>query len=252
MDQNNLFQQQTVYPGTTEAKTLEAFDATEAKAYMTKVFMWMFGALALSGGFAFLFANNLELLRYLVKEDGRGLNMLGMITMFAPLIFVFGMSLGYNKLSAPVMTLLFILYSAVNGISLSFILLAYTSGSIFACFFSAAAMFGVMAVMGYTTQRDLTKFGSLMIMGLFGVLIASLINFFLKSSGLDYIISFIGVAVFVGLTAYDVQKLKFIGSGLASEGRDSKGKLVIMGALTLYLDFINIFLFLLRLFGKRK
>jgi FtsH-binding integral membrane protein len=252
MNQNNLFGQETVYPGSAEAKTLEAFDATESKAYMTKVFMWMFGALALSGVFAVLFATNLELLRYLLKADGRGLNTLGMITMFAPLIFVFIMSLGYNRLSAPAMTALFILYSAINGISFSFILLAYQLGSVIGCFFSAAAMFGVMAVMGYTTKRDLTNFGSLMIMGLFGVLIASLINFFLKSSGLDYIISFVGVAVFVGLTAYDVQKLKFIGSGLASQGRDSKSKLVIMGALTLYLDFINIFLFLLRLFGRRK
>ena len=129
--------------------------------------------------------------------------------------------------------------------------MVYTASSVLTCFISAAVLFGVMAVAGYTTQQDLTKFGSLLMMFLIGVVIASLVNFFLKSSQLDYIISFVGVAVFVGLTAYDVQKLKRIGEGI-EYGDASANKMVIMGALTLYLDFINLFLMLLRLFGRRK
>jgi hypothetical protein len=150
---------------------------------------------------------------------------------------------------------LFIAYAIINGISFSFILLAFTPGSVLGCFLSASAMFGVMAVMGYTTNQDLTKFGRILMMGVIGVLIAMVINFFLHSSQLDYIISIIGVMVFTALTAYDVQKLKRIGEGVEYEGgvaaNDVK-KMSILGALTLYLDFINIFLFLLRMFGNRR
>jgi FtsH-binding integral membrane protein len=135
--------------------------------------------------------------------------------------------------------------------SLSFIFLAYTSGSIFSTFIAASAMFGVMSVVGYTTKTDLTKFGSIMMMGLVGIIIASLINMFMQSSGMDYIISFVGVLVFTGLTAYDVQKMKNIGAGIEL-GTATTSKLVIMGALNLYLDFINLFIMLLRLFGDRK
>jgi len=129
--------------------------------------------------------------------------------------------------------------------------LVYTSGSIFGTFLAAAGMFGLMAVVGYTTKTDLTKFGSIMMMGLVGIIIASLINFFLQSDSMGYIISCIGVLVFTGLTAYDVQKLKRIGAGVEF-GVESTSKLVIMGALNLYLDFINLFLFLLRIFGDKK
>jgi FtsH-binding integral membrane protein len=154
----------------------------------------------------------------------------------------------------PVLLFLFIIYSAINGISFSFILLAYTPGSILTCFLSASAMFGIMAFMGYTTKTDLTKFGRIMIMGVVGLLVASLINMFLGNSTMDYIISFIGVMVFTGLTAYDVQKLKNIGTAI-QDGNVAAAevkKASILGALTLYLDFINLFLFLLRLFGKRN
>jgi hypothetical protein len=137
------------------------------------------------------------------------------------------------------------------GASLSFILLIYTSASIFKTFVVTAAMFGIMSVVGYTTKTDLTKFGSLMFMGLIGIIIASVVNMFLQSGTFDYIISFIGVLVFTGLTAYDVQKLKRIGAGI-QYGSEPAKKLVIMGALSLYLDFINLFLFLLRFLGDRK
>lgn len=220
-----------------------------SRSFMSNVFLWMFTALAVSGVFAVLFASNAALLSYLVSTTG--LTVLGKITMFAPLGFVLLMSFGFQRLSATAMTLLFLVYAAINGISFSFILLVFTTGSIFSCFFAAAAMFGVMAVMGYTTDKDLTRFGSIMIMGLIGILIAGLINWFLKSSQLDYIISFVGVLVFTGLAAYDVQKLKRIGEEAAAEGTAMR-KMAIMGALTLYLDFINLFLMLLRLFGRRK
>jgi FtsH-binding integral membrane protein len=164
------------------------------------------------------------------------------------------MSLGFNRLPAPALIASFFAYAAINGVTFSFILLAFTAGSVVSCFLSSAAMFGIMAVMGYTTNKDLTSFGRIMMMGLIGIIVAMIINFFMHSSGLNYLISIIGVAVFTGLTAYDVQKLKRIGAGLEYEDVPSADvkKLAIMGALNLYLDFINIFLFMLRLFGSRK
>src|SRR5678815_4451770 len=170
---------------------------------MANVFLLMFIALGISALFAWLFSNNIELLTYLVTSTG-GLTLLGKITMFAPLVFVLLMSFGYRKFSASVLLFLFIAYAIINGISFSFILLAYTPGSVLGCFLSASAMFGVMAFMGYTTRQDLTNFGRILIMGLIGTLIAMVINFFLNSSRLDYIISIIGVMVFTGLTAYDL------------------------------------------------
>ncbi|NCI47551.1 Bax inhibitor-1/YccA family protein [Sediminibacterium soli] len=229
-------------------------ERTGARKFMANVFSLMFLALGVSALFAFLFSNNLNLLAYLIKADGTGLNPLGYIVMFAPLAFVLLMSFGYNRLPAPLMLGLFIAYAAINGISFGFILLIYTTGSVVACFLSAAAMFGVMAFMGYTTDKDLTSFGRIMTMGLIGIVIASLINLFMKSDSMGYVISFIGVLVFTGLTAYDVQKLKYIGEGIEHNGVAAVEvkKRSIMGALTLYLDFINLFLMLLRLFGSRR
>ena len=228
-------------------------EQSRAKTFMANVFLLMFIALGISALFAWLFSNNIELLTYLVTSTG-GLTLLGKITMFAPLVFVLLMSFGYRKFSASVLLFLFVAYAIINGISFSFILLAYTPGSVLGCFLSASAMFGIMAFMGYTTQQDLTKFGRILIMGLIGTFVALIINYFLQSSQLDYIISIIGVMVFTGLTAYDVQKLKRIGEGLECDNvsvTDTK-KVSVLGALNLYLDFINIFLFLLRMFGGRR
>lgn len=232
--------------------------AALSNSYIAKVFAWMFVALGVSTVFAFLFANNASLMQYLISvqpQTGRAvLSILGYAVMFAPIGFVLLMSFGFQRLSATALLGLFLVYSAINGISFSFILLTYTSGSIIACFASAAAMFGIMAVMGYTTKKDLTSFGRILTMGLIGMVVAMLINMFLKSDTMGYLISVVGVAVFTGLTAYDVQKLKNIGAGVeygeisANDGK----KLGILGALTLYLDFINIFLLLLRLFGGRR
>lgn len=228
-------------------------EKTNTRTFIANVFLLMFIALGVSALFAWQFSVNANLISYLMTP-GAGLTGLGKITLFAPLGFVLIMSFGFRRLSASVLMALFIAYAIINGISFSFILLAYTPGSVLGCFLSASAMFGVMAFMGYTTNQDLTKFGRILIMGAIGIVIAMVINFFLHSSGLDYLISIIGVMIFTGLTAYDVQKLKRIGEGIEYgdvSAADTK-KVSILGALTLYLDFINIFLFLLRLFGDRR
>ncbi len=245
---------QNQHNSSTDLSLIQPVEQTALKNFMANVFAFMFMALGISALFAYLFSTNLYLLQYLVNESRTGLNMPGYIVLFAPLGFVLLMSLGFSRLSAPVLMLLFVVYSAINGISFSFILLTYTSGSILGCFLSAAAMFGVMAFMGYTTKQDLTKFGRIMFMGLIGIIIASLINLFLGNATMDYIISFIGVMIFTGLTAYDVQKLKNIGAGMqyANVPATDVKKASILGALNLYLDFINLFLFLLRLFGGRR
>ncbi len=223
---------------------------TRSKSFIANVFAYMFLALGISAVVAFLFFNNPQWLLPMLENK-----ILFYVVMFAPLGFVLTMSLGFKKLSAPVLVTLFIIYSAITGLTFSFILLIYTANSVFACFASAAAMFGVMAFMGYTTNKDLTSFGRIMTMGLIGIVIASLINMFLGNATMDYIISFVGVLVFTGLTAYDVQKIKRIGEGFDENGQALEGdvkKFAIMGALTLYLDFINLFLMLLRLFGGKR
>ncbi|MEN9547436.1 MAG: hypothetical protein RIR12_27 [Bacteroidota bacterium] len=221
-----------------------------SKTFMANVFTYMFLALGISAFVAYLFASNPAWLFPIISNK-----LMIYVVMFLPLVFVLTMSFAFKKLPLPLLIGFFIAYSAATGLSLSFVLLVYTAGSVVTCFISAAAMFGVMAFMGYTTKKDLTSFGRIMTMGLIGIVIASLVNMFMQNDTMDYIISFIGVAVFTGLTAYDVQKLKNIGEGLDANGNvleaDAK-KLSIMGALTLYLDFINLFLMLLRLFGSKR
>jgi FtsH-binding integral membrane protein len=172
------------------------------------------------------------------------------IVMLAPLAFVLVLSFGINKLSAGVAQLLFWAFAAVMGLSLSTIFLVYTGQSITQVFFITAATFGAMSLYGYTTKRDLTGIGSFLIMGLFGLIIASIVNIFLHSSGLSFAISIIGVLIFVGLTAWDTQKIKE--SYSSSFGADVLAKGAVMGALSLYLDFINIFLYLLRIMGNNR
>lgn len=226
----------------------QAEQADMARTFMVKVFSWMAVALALSGFTAYLFGNS-SLITTLISETG--MTPLGWIVMLAPLAFVLIMSFGIQRIPLPILTLLFIGYSVLTGMSLSFIFLIYTASSIYQVFAIAGAMFGAMAIAGYTTNTDLTKFGSLLIMALIGIIVASLVNMFMHSEQMSYIISFFGVLVFTGLTAYDVQKLKRIGSGV-EYGTEATDKLAIMGALSLYLDFVNLFLYLLRLFGRRK
>lgn len=221
-----------------------------AKTYLSGVFGWMFLALGITALTSWFVAGSQQMLAMLYNAQG-SLTFFGWVVLLAPIGFVIWMSAGYQRMAASTMALLFIVYSVLLGMSLSFIFLAYTGTSIATTFLITAGMFGVMAVTGYTTKTDLTKFGNIMIMGVIGLFIAMLVNMFMHSSGLDYIISFLGVLIFTGLTAYDVQKLKRIGSG-AVAGTENTRKLTIMGALTLYLDFINLFLFLLRFFGNRR
>jgi uncharacterized protein len=221
------------------------------RTFFASVFMWMGVALGISAITAYVFGTDLTYMQYLINTESGGLSGLGYLVMFAPLGLVLLMSFGINKLSSTALIAVFLVYSVLMGMSLSFIFMAYTQASIYGVFFASAAMFGVMALLGYTTKTDLTKFGSIMIMALIGIIIAGLINMFLRSDGLGYIISFISVIVFTGLTAYDVQKIKNL-STQVEHGTEATAKMSIMGALTLYLDFINLFLALLRLFGSRR
>lgn len=219
------------------------------KSFIATVFSYMTTALLASGATAWLFATSPTLLGALISEGG-GLNLLGYAVMFAPFIMVLIMGFAYNRFSAAGLLITFFVYSILMGASLSFIFLAYTASSIALTFFITAATFGVMAVVGYTTQTDLTKLGGILTMALIGLVIAMVANWFMNSDTLEYIISAAGVVIFTGLTAYDVQKLKVLGAQ-AVEGEESTRKMAIMGALNLYLDFVNLFLFMLRFLGNR-
>ncbi len=237
----------------TPIEKLENATIVSQNTVLRSAFAWMSLAMVLTTISALLFAFVPELTTLLIEPTefgGAKPTMLAYVVMFAPIIFVMAMSFGVNKMSLPVLVGTFVAYSIVNGISFSFIFFIYNIGSIYKVFLSTAGLFAVMAIAGYTTKTDLTKLGSILMIGLIGIVVASLINFFMHSAQMDYIISILGVIIFTGLTAYDVQKIKNIGeqAGDSSEGK----KYGIMGALTLYLDFINLFLFLLRLFGGRK
>ena len=250
MEQNYQYQDNSVFVG----------DKSISKKFFANVFTWMFIALSLSTVAAYLFGTDEALMQYLIStnaETGRtGMTTFGYIAMFAPLGLVLAMGFGLSRLSYPALVGIFVLYSVLTGISLSFILLAYTSSSIVSCFGAAAGIFGIMAFMGYTTNIDLSKFRTILMVGLGGVVIASVLNMFIKSEQFSLITAYLGIAVFTALTAYDVQKIKRIGEGLETNGEqvlqvESK-KMAIVAALSLYLDFLNIFLFLLRIFGSRK
>lgn len=227
---------------------IQVDETAASKKFMANVFLWMFLALAISAVCAYEAAYNNEVFSALYDPINGGRTGLGTLVMFAPLAFILAMSFGLQRLSYGVLVILFIAFSAVMGVSISSIFMLYSLKAILGVFASTSLLFGVMAIAGYTTHTDLTKFGSLMMMGLFGVIIASVVNWFMHSEQLAYIISFVGVAVFIGLTAYDVQKLKQLSQTEDIDGT-LKSKLGLMGALNLYLDFLNLFLMLLRLFG---
>ena len=220
---------------------------TNTSSFVANVFSLMFTALIISGISAVWFASD-EMKNYIISYEG-GLTTFGWITTLAPIGLVMLIGFGFNKYSVKFLLGIFILYSTLTGISLSTIFAIYSTSSISTTFFISALTFGVMALTGYTTKTDLTKMGSLLIMGLVGIVIASIVNIFIGSSLMDYIISIIGVLVFTGLTAYDVQKIKNIGNQI-DQGSETAQKMMVLGALTLYLDFINLFLMLLRLFGN--
>lgn len=226
-------------------------EADSSRKYLAKVFTWMFAALGVSALVAFEFATNLSLLNLIINPVTGGFTALGYVAVFAPLAFSLVINFGFNRISYTAMVVIFMAYAVSIGVSLSIFGLIYTAGSIFGVFLSASAVFGVMAIAGYKTSTDLSKFGSIMWMVFIGAFIASWVNFFIGSSQLDYILSFVFIAVLVGLTSYYMQMLKRIGAGMEFGSQESK-KLVIIGAFVLYTTFINLFMSMLRIFGSRR
>lgn len=232
---------------TTMTRDRELFMSQAFPALMRKVYVWMTLALIITGVTAFGVANSPGVINAIYSNSAV---MWGLI--IAELALVIGISAAINRLSLATATLLFVLYSAINGVVLSSIFLVYTTSSIASVFFITAGTFAVMAFVGYTTKADLTSLGKILLMALIGLIIASLVNvFFLKSTGFDLIISYVGVLIFVGLTAYDSQKIKQM-LMMAPDAGESSQKLALLGALSLYLDFINLFIYLLRILGKRE
>jgi len=230
--------------------------ATEAATiFLAKVFNWMAIGLGLTGVIAFLTINSQTAMQMLFTvQDGYAKpNMLLYGLLIAELGMVFYLSARIQKISAQAATGIFLAYSALNGVTLSTILLYYTASSVTATFFVTAGMFGAMAVYGFVTKKDLSSWGSFLFMGLIGIIIASVVNMFLGSSMMSWVISGIGVIIFTGLTAYDVQQITRMGEqGIMNGGESAIRKGAIMGALKLYLDFINLFLMLLRFMGDRR
>lgn len=224
-----------------EAEVSAAFPAL-----MRKVYVWMALALVITGFTAYYVATNENLLMLIYSKPAVMWILIGV-----ELAIVFGVTAAINKLSLPVATLLFVLYSVINGALLSSIFLIYTMSSIATVFFITAGTFGAMSLYGYTTKQDLTSWGKILMMALIGLIIATVVNLFMKSSGLEMIISYVGVLIFVGLTAYDTQKIKMM-CMQAPDAGESMQKLALLGALSLYLDFINLFIYLLRIFGRRE
>jgi len=223
------------------------------REYMLRIYNYMASGLALTGIIAYASANTPAIMNMLYVVGPNGIaqpTMLAWIAMLSPLGFILALSFGINKMQASTAQAVFWGFSAVMGLSLSHIFLSFTGASIARVFFITSGTFAAMSLYGYTTKKDLTGLGSFLFMGLIGIIIASIVNMFLQSSAMQFVISVIGVLIFVGLTAYDTQKIKNMYS--AVDGSETASKKAIMGALTLYLDFINLFLMLLRLFGDRR
>ena len=220
--------------------------STAFPALMRKVFVWMTLALAITGLTAYGVATSPTILSLIFSSK---VTFFGLI--IAEFALVFAISGAINRLSLSTATMLFILYSVINGATLSSIFFAFSVATIGKVFFITAGTFGAMALVGYTTKTDLTSMGKLLFMALLGIIIASVVNMFVASSGLDLILSYVGVLVFVGLTAYDTQKIKQM-CQTAPDAGESAQKLALIGALSLYLDFINLFLYLLRIFGNNR
>lgn len=212
---------------------------------MRKTYLWMSMALAITG-----------LTAYVVADSGVFMNLLisfpaAMWVLFiAEILLVIGLSAAIEKISLMVATLMFVVYAVLNGVTFSSLFYVYTAGSLATTFFITAGTFGIMSFVGFFIKKDLSSIGRILIMALIGLIVATIVNMFVRSTGLELIMSYLGVLIFVGLTAYDTQKIKqmFL---MAPDASESTQKYAVLGALTLYLDFINLFLYLLRIFGKR-
>jgi len=214
------------------------------RTYMLKVYNYMCIGLALTGGVAYAASTSVTLMQAIYGTP------LKWVVMLAPLGLVFFLAAKVNTMKASTAQTVFWIYSALVGLSISYIFMIYTGASVTRVFFITAGAFAGLSLYGYTTKRDLSPIRAFLIMGLIGIIIASVVNMFLASSGLHFVISVLGVLIFAGLTAYDTQRIKAVYS--AADGSEVAEKKAVMGALTLYLDFLNMFLFLLHLFGNRN
>ena len=238
--------QERDYFGRYDTKEQELNRVSSFSVLMRKVYTWMAMALVITGVTAYGVANSPALIQAIYGNP-----VLFFVLIIGELALVWGVSARIHKLSLTTATLLFILYSVINGVTLSSIFIVYASSTISEAFLITAGTFGGMSILGYTTKRDLSKLGSYLLMALIGIIIASVVNIFLKSSGFDLILSYLVVLVFVGLTAWDTQNIKNM---LEVEGDTGEGaqKVALLGALTLYLDFINLFLHILRILGNSR
>lgn len=216
-------------------------------AYMRGVYRWMTLGLAVTAAISFAVASNETMVNLIF---GNSILFIGLL--IAQIALVFGISAGISRLSGGAASGLFLLYSALNGVTLSAILLAYAHAAVFQAFVTTAGMFLAMSIYGTVTKRDLTAFGSFLSMGLIGLLIAMVVNIFMQSSMMEFIISAVGVLIFTGLTAYDTQKLKEFGEAAPMDDATAVQRGTILGALTLYLDFINLFIMMVRLMGGSR
>ena len=237
-----MSQYENYAPYATGADTLEI-----TNTLFRKVYQYMAFGLILTSFFAWFSVSNASMVKFLFSSQ------VPMIVLcIIELGLVFGLGMAISKISAGTALLLFLLYSVINGMTCSVLLLVYTSESVYKAFLSTAGMFGVMSLYGLYTKRDLTGMGSFLRMGLFGLIIAMVINIFVGSSMAVFYISIFGVIIFMGLTAYDTAKIKALSDSFGMNDDEAVGKVAVIGALALYLDFINLFLYLIRLFGKRR
>ena len=220
---------------------------TASATLFRRVYLWMTLALTITGFVALYVARSYTFLEMMLQN-----NLMFWGILIAEVALVMYLSARINRISFTTATLLFIAYAILNGVTLSTLFIIYTTSSIASTFFITAGTFGAMSLIGSFTRKDLTKLGSICLMGVIGLIIASLVNLFLHSSMMTLIISYIGVLLFVGLTAYDAQKIKRLLSGDEIEVNDNTQKIALLGALTLYLDFINLFIYLLHILGDRK
>lgn len=219
---------------------------TEQRSFIAKVYSWMTLALVLTGATAMFTVTTPALLKMIFQNQ-----LVFFMLIIGEVALVMYLAIAVRRMSANTAIFAFLGYSILNGLTLAAIFMIFTAASIASTFFITAATFGIMSIYGYTTKTDLTSVGNLAFMGLLGVIVASVVNIFMHSTTLYYIIGYIGVAVFVGLVAYDTQKIKQMNI-IGNAGTDEDKKEAIMGALTLYLDFINLFLLILRFTGKRR
>ena len=227
--------------------TQHALTKVQENSLLRSVYNWMMLGLFVSGVTAY-FASHSPSIQQIIF----GNSVLVWLLFIVELGLVFGISAGVNRMAASTASWLFLLFSFINGLTISSIFLIYTASSITTTFFVTGLTFGAMSAYGYFTKTDLTSWGKYLFMGLIGIIIATIANIFLRNSAVDWIVSYLGILIFVGLTAYDTQKIRRLGENMGAADSEQFGKMAVIGALALYLDFINLFLMFLQLFGRGR